>query len=87
MYIKRPIVKWNALQHSGFGPSDRPIWTTFVRGKLLTASFIFGKSYRENRKKILDQKYPTKNYRSAKCGLSVFEHLKKKFFFYILKRK
>ena len=35
--------------HSGFGPSDWPIWTDFAGGKFRQRALFFGKSYRENK--------------------------------------
>ena len=41
---------WVVLRlHSGFSPSDWPILTNFVGGKLSTAHIFFGKSYLENK--------------------------------------
>ena len=35
--------------HSGFGPSDWPIWTDFVGENFWRRALFFGKSYRENK--------------------------------------
>ena len=37
------------ISHSGFGPSDWPIWTDFVGGNFRQRVLFFGKSYRENK--------------------------------------
>ena len=35
--------------HSGFDPSDWPIWTDFAGGNFRLHALFFGKSYRENK--------------------------------------
>ena len=53
-------------EHSGFGPSDWPIWTDFVGGNFRQRVFFFVKSYKEYKKLFWIRNYP-KNSSSITC--------------------
>ena len=62
--------------HSGFGPSDLPIWTNLMGENFRRHVFFFVYSYREE-EKCSGSENTLKNYRMGTSCLSVFKYLQK----------
>ena len=55
------------LTHSGFGPSDWPIWTDFVGGNFRQCVHLFVRATEKTKNGSGSENTTKKNYRSGKC--------------------